>query len=75
MPKPKATNIVCDTCGLPWSSHKGTGESRPLKECVRLLKLECESLNRRLTAKPALPLTGGFRPLSFPNINASNAIN
>lgn len=41
MPKPKATRIVCDTCGLDWSLHKKSKtDSAPLSECVRLLKAE-----------------------------------
>lgn len=41
MPKPKATKIVCDTCGLDWSLHKKSNtDSAPLSECVRLLKAE-----------------------------------
>lgn len=41
MPKPKATRIVCDTCGLNWEKHKKSKpDTAPLSECVRLLKAE-----------------------------------
>lgn len=41
MPKPKPTNVVCDTCGLDWKQHKPTPKGTvPLSECVRLLKAE-----------------------------------
>lgn len=41
MPKPKATRIVCDTCGLDWDKHKRSKtDTAPLSECVRLLKAE-----------------------------------
>lgn len=44
MPKPKPTNIVCDTCGLDWKKHKENAKGTvPLTECVRLLKVELAS--------------------------------
>lgn len=40
-PKPKATNVVCDVCGLDWAKHKPAARGKvTVDECVRLLKEE-----------------------------------
>lgn len=57
MPRPKATVIVCDTCGLDWKRHKANKRGTvTTAECVRLLKADLAAAETRAAYRPPVQL-------------------
>lgn len=63
-PKPKATQVVCEACGLDWAKHEAlmkTSKEKPtLETCVQLLKAE-------LASRPKQPMVWSGSSWSAPN--------